>query len=93
MQVTLYSSYIRVISLVPFIVPQAMKAIIKYGGVFNSHNRVDVSYRVFNIPFLVPTHSEAELVVAYEHTAAALRDLRRHVVENSVPVNFIVEVC
>ena len=55
-------------------------------------NRVDVSHRVFNIPYYFAHHYESELVVGVGHCPRALELLQELVYREWLPVNYIVEV-
>ena len=59
---------------------------------FVPHNRVDVSYRVFNVPHYLPEHHEAEVVVGIEDCANAIQELKEVVVDYDIPLNFASEV-
>lgn len=56
------------------------------------NNRVDTSYKVFNIPHYFPIHNEGELVVSRKDCPAAVRELQKMVLEEKIPLNYIVEV-
>ena len=56
------------------------------------YNRVDKSYRVFNIPHFFPVHNEGELVVDVKDCADAIREQKRFVFEAGIPLNYITEV-
>lgn len=87
----LYDVYISILSWVPSLVPVFMKLLFKQDPM-QPHNRVDVSYRVFNIPFYFPTHNEAEFVVGMKDCASAIRELKRFVEREKIPLNYITEV-
>ena len=53
---------------------------------------MDTSYKVFNIPHYFPIHNEGELIVSMEDCPAAIRELQRMVLEEKIPLNYIVEV-
>ena len=57
-----------------------------------SYDRVDKSYRVFNIPHYFAVHNEGELVVDIKDCASAIRELKRFVFEKDIPLNYITEV-
>lgn len=56
------------------------------------YNRVDKSYKVFNVPHYIPVHNEGEIVVGFEDCAAAIREQKKFVLEADIPLNFISEV-
>lgn len=87
MEVVLYLA-----SWFPFSIPHTMKLIFKPPTVFMPYNRVDISYNVLQVPHVLPIHWEAELSVPFEQCAEALGELRRIVLEKSMPVNMPVEV-
>ena len=87
MEAVLYVS-----SWFPFSVPHVMKILFIPSSVFSPYDRVDASYGVLEVPHYLPTHWEAELVVPLERCPEAIRELRRVVVDNSLPVNMPVEV-
>lgn len=55
-------------------------------------DRTDISYRIFNDYFDLPIHAEAEIIVDYKDTVAAIETLRDVILENEFPVNYITEV-
>ena len=61
-------------------------------NVFQPHNRVDVSYRVFNIPHYFPVHHETELILGVDDCADGVRALKWVVEEFDIPLNFLTEV-
>ena len=56
------------------------------------YDRVDKSYRVFNIPHYFAVHNEGEVVVDVKDCAATIRELKRFVFEENIPLNYITEV-
>ena len=56
------------------------------------YDRVDKSYRVFNIPHYFAVHNEGELVVDIKDCPTAIRELKRFVFEKNIPLNYITEV-
>ena len=56
------------------------------------YDRIDKSYRVFNIPHYFPVHNEGEVVVDLKDCVAAIRELKRFVIEEDIPLNYITEV-
>ena len=56
------------------------------------YDRVDKSYRVFNIPHYFAVHNEGEVVVDRRDCASAIRELKRFVFEENTPLNYITEV-
>lgn len=70
-----------------------MTLLFRYGDALPPYNRVDTSYRVFNIPHNYPIHNEAEMVVGIEDCAPAIEELKAFVEVERVPLNYITEVC
>ena len=56
------------------------------------YDRIDKSYRVFNIPHYFPVHHESELILDIKDCAAAIREQRKFVFEKGIPLNYITEV-
>ena len=56
------------------------------------YDRVDKSYRVFNIPHYFAVHNEGEVVVDIKDCAATIKELKRFVFEENIPLNYITEV-
>ena len=59
---------------------------------FPPYNRVDKSYRVLNIPHYFPVHNEGEVVVDMKDCATAIREQKKFVSEEGIPLNFVTEV-
>ena len=69
-----------------------MSFIFDYGDPLPPLNRVDKSYGVLNIPHQFPVHNEGELVVPIEKCADSIRELRKFVLEEKIPLNYLTEV-
>lgn len=81
----------RITYLIPQLTPLTMCLVGWIGFSENTH-RVDTSYKIFNDYFELPIHQEGEIIVAYEHTVAAIRAVEAVVKDNRYPVNYITEV-
>ena len=92
LQNVLYEFFINGIAWMPGIVPDCMNLLFKYGNPLPPYNRVDVSYKVFNIPSYFPNHNEAEVVLKLKDCVPAIRELKKFVEEENIPLNFITEV-
>lgn len=92
-QSVFYEVYINILSWMPSVVPEAMMLLFKHGDTFSPYNRVDVSHRVFNIPYYFPGHHESEMVVGIEHCAPGIKELKAFVEKEEIPLNYITEVC
>ncbi len=79
-------------SWIPSVVPAAMRLLFKYGDPLPPYNRVDTSFRIFNIPNYFPQHSESEVIVGIKDCAPAIKELKDYVEGESIPLNFITEV-
>ncbi len=71
---------------------QGMSILLSVNEPFEAHDRVDVSHRVFNIPYTIPVHHETEVVVGVQDCAAALSELWRVAEDFNIPVNYGAEV-
>ena len=84
---------IQVSSWFPSTIPGVMKLIFDVlPDALPPYDRIDKSYRVFNIPHYFPVHNEAEVVVDVKDCAAAIRELKRFVTDKDIPLNYITEV-
>lgn len=57
-----------------------------------SYDTIDKSYHVFNIPHYFPVHHESELVLDFKDCAAAIREQRKFVLSQEIPLNYVTEV-
>ena len=66
--------------------------VVDYVGFGIDTTRTDISYKIFNDYFELPVHAEAEIIVEYKDTVAAIETLRDVIRDNNFPVNYITEV-
>lgn len=88
----LYEAAILITSWIPSLNHAVFTVIFKKLDSFPAHIRVDKSYRVFNIPHRFPPHNEGEMVVGIDDCADAIRELQQFVNEESIPLNYVIEV-
>ena len=86
-----FSIATRITYWIPCLTPQTMWLVDWVGFHENTH-RVDKSYEIFNDYFELPIHQEGEIIVDYEHTVEALKAVKKVVIDNQFPVNYITEV-
>ena len=91
-QMRLLEPFLWVASWIPTLTPFIMKLAFGYGGIFPAYNRVDISYSVFVPPPYFPNNNQAEVVVDMVHCVEALKELKRVVETQRIPVNLITEV-
>ena len=54
--------------------------------------RVDNSYLILNDHFELPTHQEGEVIVDYQYCVQAVEAIRKVILDERHPVNYITEV-
>ena len=76
----------------PFSIPHVMQLMFLPSTVFSPYDRVDTSLSVLQVPHSLPVHWESELALPFGGCPAAIRELRRIVVEDHIPANMPIEV-
>lgn len=81
----------RICYICPSLTPYIMWLVDHVGFGFDS-DRTDISYRIFNDYFELPIHADAEIIVDYKDTVAAVQTLRDVIIDSEFPVNYVTEV-
>ena len=92
MQVLVMEAILLISSWFPPSVPHVMRLIFLPSSVFSPYDRVDTPPAVLEVPHSLPVHWEAELALPFEGCPAAVRELRRIVIEHRIPANMPIEV-
>ena len=91
-QVVVYEAVLWIASCFPQLTQRIMYLLFSAVEIFPHHNRVDISYGIFNLPHYLPNHHEGEPVVPIEDCAEAIREVKRVVEKFEIPLNFVNEV-
>jgi L-gulonolactone oxidase len=92
MEVLVMEAILLISSWFPPSVPHVMRLIFLPSSVFSPYDRVDTPPAVLEVPHSLPVHWEAELALPFEGCPAAVRELRRIVIEHRIPANMPIEI-